>query len=104
MMANENLGVSVCGTKLHVVDLVPLIDNLGKRLDGWIGKNSSIGGRVILIKSSLSSIFIYYMYMYLFPDTCVESMTKTIRRFFVKGLELKEISYGKVVFDQCTQV
>ena len=43
------LGVPVCGTRLRVVNLVPLTDKLGEKLDGWVGNNSCIGGRVILI-------------------------------------------------------
>ena len=43
------LGVPVSGSKLLVADLDPLHEKLGKHLDGWKGKNSSIGGRYVLI-------------------------------------------------------
>ena len=76
------LGVPVCGSRLHVADLAPVSEKLKKKLDGWIGNSSSIGGRLILIQSSLSGIPIYLMSMYLLPDTNLQELTKNIRRFF----------------------
>jgi mannosylglycoprotein endo-beta-mannosidase len=74
------LGVPVCGTRVSDVDY--LSDKLVKKLDGWVGHSSSIGGRFSLIQSSLSSTLIYHMSMYLLPLTNLEKMTKIIRKFF----------------------
>jgi hypothetical protein len=75
----------VCGTRLRVADVDYLSDKLIKKLDGWVGHSSSIGGRFSLIQSSLSSTLIYHISMYLSPLTNLEKMTKIIRKFFWEG-------------------
>ena len=62
-------------------------------MEGWIGNYSSFGGGVVLIQSSLNSILVYHMSIYLFPDTCVEAMTKIIRKFFCQGAATKKKYY-----------
>jgi hypothetical protein len=84
------LGVPVCGTRLRVSDVDYLSDKLMKKLDGWVGHSSSIGGRFSLIQSSLSSTLIYHMSMYLLPLTNLEKLTKIIRKFFWGGEIVKK--------------
>jgi hypothetical protein len=84
------LGVPVCGTRLKVSDVDYLSDKLMKKLDGWVGHSSSIGGRFSLIQSSLSSTLIYHMSMYLLPLTNLEKLTKIIRKFFWGEIVKKE--------------
>jgi hypothetical protein len=79
------LGVPVFGTRLKVSDMDYLSDKLRKKLDGWVGYSSSIGGRFSLIQSSLSSTLIYHMSFYLLPLTNLENLTKIIRKFFWEG-------------------
>jgi hypothetical protein len=79
------LRVPVCGTRLKVSDMEYLSDKLKKKLYGWVGYSSSIGGRFSLIQSSLSSTLIYHMSMYLLPLTNLEKLTKIIRKFFWEG-------------------
>ena len=55
---------------------------LRKKLDGWAGNTTSIGGRFIQIQASLSGVPIYLMSMYLLHDTNLENITKIIRKFF----------------------
>lgn len=50
----------------------------------------SIGGRNIVINSSLTSIPMYYMSMYLLPKTNVERMDKIREKFFWQGCSLKK--------------
>jgi hypothetical protein len=76
------LRVPVCGSRLRVADMTCLSDKMKKKLEGWAGYSSSIGGRFSLIQSSLSSTLIYHMSMYLLPMTNLESLTKIIRKFF----------------------
>lgn len=58
------LGVPVAGSRLHVADWIPTCEKIMKRLDGWKGSALSLGGRLILINSCLSSIPIYAMSMF----------------------------------------
>jgi hypothetical protein len=75
-------GVPVHGSRFHVKDEKPLSDKLKKKLDGWVGNSSSIGGIWTLIKSSLSGILIYRMPIYMLSNTSLENCTKIIERFF----------------------
>jgi hypothetical protein len=75
------MGVPMCGTRFKVSDMDYLSDKLRKKLDGWVGYSSSIGGRFSLIQSSLSSTLIYHMSIYLLPLTNLENLTKIIRKF-----------------------
>ena len=84
------LGVPVSGSKLHIMDWVPLDEKLVKRLDGWKGGVLSIGGRIVLIKACLSSIPIYCMPMYLLPKTIVKRLDRTRKRFFWQGSDTKK--------------
>lgn len=79
------LGVPVSGSKLHVMDWLPLDEKLLKRLDGWKGNTLSIGGRLTLIMACLSNIPIYYMSMYLLPKTIIKRMDRTRKRFMWQG-------------------
>jgi hypothetical protein len=79
------LGVPVCGTRHKVSDMDCLCDKLRKKLDGWVGYSSLIGGRFSLIQSSLSSTLIYHMSIYLLPMTNLENLIKIIRKFFWEG-------------------
>ena len=85
------LGVPVFGSRLHVMDWVPLDEKLVKRSDGWKGSVLSIGGRTVLIKSCLSSIPIYCMSMYLLPKTIIKRLDRTRKRFFWQGGGTKKI-------------
>jgi mannosylglycoprotein endo-beta-mannosidase len=61
------LGVPVSSSKLHIMDWLPLHEKMLRRLDGWKGSPLSLGGRLILLNSSLSSIPTYYMSMHILP-------------------------------------
>lgn len=84
-LASNYLGVPVSSSRLYVADWAKLEEKLLKRLDGWQGGSLSLGGRKILINSSLSSISIYRMSMYMLPKTVLAKMDKTRRSFFWQG-------------------
>jgi mannosylglycoprotein endo-beta-mannosidase len=79
------LGVPVSSSKLHVRDWVPVDEKMLGRLDGWKGSALSLGGRLILLNSSLSSIPTYYMSMHLLPQTILKRMDRTRKKFFWQG-------------------
>ncbi|RLM84648.1 hypothetical protein C2845_PM04G10450 [Panicum miliaceum] len=78
------LGVPVSVSRLHVLDWLKLDEKILKRLDGWQGSSLSVGGRLTLINSRLSSIPTYSMSMYLLPETICKRINKT-RKFFWRG-------------------
>lgn len=79
------LGVPVSGSRLHILDWLPLDGKLLKRLDGWKGSVLSIGGRLTLLMACLSSIPIYCLSMYLLPKTVIKRMDRTRKRFMWQG-------------------
>jgi hypothetical protein len=79
------LGVPVSSSKLHVSDWVPLDEKMLRRLDGWKGSALSLGGRLILLNSSLNSIPTYYMCMHLLPKTILKRVDRTRKKFFWQG-------------------
>ena len=66
------LGVPVSGSSIQVSTWLPLVEKINKRLDGWKGGALSLGGRLTLLNSCLSSIPIYSMSMYLLPKTILK--------------------------------
>jgi mannosylglycoprotein endo-beta-mannosidase len=92
------LGVPVSSSKLHISDWVPLDEKMLRRLDGWKGSALSLGGRLILLNSSLSSIPTYYMSMHLLPKTILKRMDRTRKKFFwQRGGEKKKYHLVKWV-------
>ena len=59
-------------------------------LDGWKGGALSLGGRLTLLNSYLSSIPIYSMSMYLLPKTILKKIDVIRKRFFWQGGSLKK--------------
>jgi hypothetical protein len=84
------LGVPISASRLHVVDWIKLEEKMTKKLDIWRGGSLSIGGRTVLINSSLSSAMIYHMSMFLIPKTNGERTYKVRRKFFLAGGSLKK--------------
>lgn len=80
------LGVPVSHSRLHIIDWVKLVEKMLKKLDVWKCDLLSIGGRIVLINASISSIPTYHMSMYLLPKTVIDILTK-----------LEEDSSGRVV-------
>jgi hypothetical protein len=83
------LGVPVAGSRLHVVDWLPICEKMLKRLDGWKGSALSLGGRLVLINSYLSNLPIYAMSMYWLPVSTLNRMDTARKRFFWQGGNLK---------------
>jgi hypothetical protein len=84
------LGVPISASRLHVADWLKLEEKLDKKLDIWQGNSLSIGGRTVLINSSISNIAIYHISMFLLPKTTLKRMDKVRRRFF-RVVNLREI-------------
>jgi hypothetical protein len=59
---------------------------LGEFYANWFPVSAlSLGGRLILLNSSLSSIPTYYMSMHLLPQTILKRMDRTRKKFFWQG-------------------
>lgn len=76
------LGVPVSFSTLRCLEWIFVDEKFMKRCESWIGQAASLGGRLTLLNSSLSSIVYYYMAMFLLPKTFIEKLDKRRRRFF----------------------
>lgn len=65
-------------------DLMPLIEKIERRLDGWNGKLLSRVGRLLLANSFLASIPIYFMGCFMLPYWAILRIDR-IRRQFLWG-------------------
>ena len=79
------LGIQVGAKMTRVSNWNPVVDVISNRLASWKARNLSIGARLILIKSVLSSLPIYYLSLYKAPKSVLEKMETTMRRFLWAG-------------------
>lgn len=54
------LGMPLTTKRPNREHIMPLVEKIEKRLDGWQGKLLSRAGRLVLVNSVLSSILVYY--------------------------------------------
>lgn len=68
------LGIPFHYQNLSRVDLQPMVEKILKRIAGWRGKLLSYVGRIVLIKTCLSSIPIYLISFFKFPKWALDSI------------------------------
>ena len=78
------------GLPLHVkqvrrVDIQPLIDKVGKRLQAWKGTLLNRAGRLKLVNSVLTSIPTYYLTVFRLQKWALKKINKLRRSFLWKG-------------------
>ncbi|GAU51623.1 hypothetical protein TSUD_414500 [Trifolium subterraneum] len=90
------LGIPVGANPRRQETWQPIIDSLTKRLSSWTGRNLSIGGRVTLINSVLSSIPLYFFSFYKAPRCIVNKLVRIQQNFlWGGGLEDKKLCWIK---------
>nr|CCA66178.1 hypothetical protein [Beta vulgaris subsp. vulgaris] len=79
------LGLPI-GENIHKIKAWdPIINKISMKLATWKGRMLSIGGRLTLIKSSLSNLPLYFMSLFPIPKGVVEKINKITRRFLWSG-------------------
>ncbi|GAU43299.1 hypothetical protein TSUD_389980 [Trifolium subterraneum] len=81
------LGLPIGGDPRKLNFWYPLVVRIRNRLSGWKCKNLSIGGRLILLKSVLSSIPVYYLSFFSAPSGIISSLDSIFCHFFWGGCE-----------------
>ena len=76
------LGVPISDHHSGVRSFFDIQNKMRKKLQPWKGKHMSYGGRLILTNTSLSSLPVYTMGMYLLQDTIHKNMDSIRGRFF----------------------
>ena len=63
----------------------PMVEKFEKKLSSWKRQYLSFGGRITLIKSSLSSLLVYYMSLYKMPMAVIKKFDRIRRNFLWDG-------------------
>ena len=70
------LGVTVGGNHKRCAFWEGVLNKLGSKLCSWKGKSISLAGRVCLIKSVLTSLPLFYVFLFCMPATMVKEVKK----------------------------
>jgi len=76
------LGLPIAEHRVGSRAFTGLVDKMRKRLDPWKGRNLSLGGRLVLTNSCLSSLPMYTMGFYLLPKSVHLEMDQIRSNFF----------------------
>lgn len=79
------LGLPLLSTRLLYTDCSPLIAKVMSRIQGWRGKLLSYAGRLHLVKSVLSTLVSYWIYVLLLPMGVVQEVNRLCRNFLWSG-------------------
>ncbi|GAU20544.1 hypothetical protein TSUD_131020 [Trifolium subterraneum] len=82
------LGLPIGGDLSKLCFWHPLVDRIRKRLSGWKCKNLSFGGRLILLKSVLPSIPVYFLSFFKAPSGIISTLESIFCHFFWGGCEV----------------
>ncbi|GAU46085.1 hypothetical protein TSUD_239720 [Trifolium subterraneum] len=84
------LGLPVGGDARKIQFWLPLVDKIRARLSGWKCRYLSMGGRLVLLKSVLSSMPVYFLSFFKAPSASDTAMSTSYNRFLrVKPIPLK---------------
>lgn len=83
------LGLPLGANPRRIKTWQPIVERVKKRLAVWKSRSLSIGGRITLIKSTLSSLPIYYMSLFKIPIAVAKCLEKIQRRFLWGGTDEK---------------
>ena len=92
------LGLPIAEHRVGSRAFMGLVDKMRKRLDPWKGRNLSLGGRLVLTNSCLSSLPMYTMGFYLLPKSVHLEMDQIRSNFFWQGAK-EEFRYHMAKMD-----
>jgi hypothetical protein len=88
------LGIPVGANPRRKSTWLPIIESMNKRLGVWNGRNLSIGGRVTLINSVLSSLPLYFFSFFKAPVCVLKELVGIQRKFlWGGGMESKKVCW-----------
>ncbi|GKV14960.1 hypothetical protein SLEP1_g25758 [Rubroshorea leprosula] len=98
------LGVPLGANPRRLVTWKPLIETFRRKLSAWKGRFLSLGGRITLINSMLSSLPVFLMSFYLLPKQVIYELDK-IRRNFLwggakEGRKIAWVSWDRVCYSK----
>ncbi|MCH83355.1 putative non-LTR retroelement reverse transcriptase, partial [Trifolium medium] len=88
------LGLPIGGDPRRLGFWEPVVNRLKNRLSGWRSRFLSYGGRLVLLKSVLSSLPVYSLSFFKAPSGTISSIEAILIKFFWGGCEdLRKISW-----------
>ena len=81
------LGLPVGGNPRQLNFWDPVVDHIKSRLSSWKSRHLSFGGRLVLIKSVLTSLHVYALSFFKAPSGIIASIESFLIRFFWGGSE-----------------
>ncbi|CAJ2669290.1 unnamed protein product [Trifolium pratense] len=81
------LGLPIGGDPRRLCFWEPVLDRLKNRLSGWRSRFLSIGGRLVLLKSVLTSLPVYALSFFKAPSGIISSIESILIKFFWGGSE-----------------
>lgn len=79
------LGLPIGGDSRRLSFWKPVVDNIAARLSSWNNTFLSFGGRLVLLKSVLSSLPVYFLSFFKAPAGIISSIESLFKRFFLGG-------------------
>jgi len=88
------LGLPIGGNSRKLSFWQPVVDRIKAHLSLWSNKFLSFGGRLVLLKSVLSSLPVYFLSFIKAPAGIISSIESMFKRFFwVGGEEHRKIAW-----------
>ncbi|XP_074311370.1 uncharacterized protein LOC141647174 [Silene latifolia] len=84
------LGVNISPKRLSVADCQCLTDKVVSRMRGLGATELSYAGRVVLIRSVMSTLHNYWARIFIFPKTILNKIEQLCRKFLRHGNEMKD--------------
>lgn len=81
------LGLSIGGDSRRLKFWEPVVDTIKSRLSGWKSRFLSFGGRLVLLKSVLSSLPVYALSFFKAPSGILSSIESIFKKIFWGGSE-----------------
>ncbi|GKV05111.1 hypothetical protein SLEP1_g17152 [Rubroshorea leprosula] len=98
------LGMPMGANPRRVDTWKPLIETFRRKLSVWKGRFLSLGGRITLINSVLSSLPMFLMSVYLLPKKVIHEIDKIRRNFLWGGVEdnrkITWVSWDRVCYNK----
>ena len=81
------LGLPIGGNPWSLEFWEPIVNRIKSRLSGWNSRFLSFGGRLILLKSVLTSLSVYALSFFKAPSGIISSIESLLNNFFWGGSE-----------------
>lgn len=82
------LGLPLLTKNMTVLDYLPLIEKIRKKIGSWTGRFLSYAGRLQLIKSVITSLTNFWMAAFRLPSSCVKEIERLCSAFLWSGPDL----------------